>query len=47
MPSTMCRYNWGKGSDAYTKGDGYAQIAISTEVSCLKHALDCLSCQIS
>lgn len=25
-------YNWGKGTDAYTKGDAYAQIAISTEV---------------
>lgn len=25
-------YNWGKGSDAYTKGDAYAQIALSTEV---------------
>ena len=25
------RYNWDKGSDAYTKGDGYAQIALSTE----------------
>ena len=25
-------YNWGKGSDSYTRGDGYAQIALSTEV---------------
>ena len=25
-------YNYGKGSDAYTKGDAYAQIAISTQV---------------
>ena len=26
-------YNWGKGSEAYTKGNAYAQIALSTEVS--------------
>ena len=25
-------YNWGKGTDDYTKGDAYAQIALSTEV---------------
>lgn len=28
-------YNWGKGSEAYTKGDAYAQIALSTEVRAL------------
>ncbi len=37
--ASACRYNWGKGSDAYTKGDGYAQIALSTEVRLLQHPL--------